>query len=90
VPLHNAIARCAPERSTPCSRPRSQQSLPVYELVVAGLDPFGTEVQDLPLTCAALQPLFSGAGERVHARARARRGAEGVRLREVGARYIPR
>jgi hypothetical protein len=61
VPLHNAIARC-PRALDPVLAPLLGQGLPVYELIIAGLDPFGTEVQDLPQTCAALQPLYVGRG----------------------------
>lgn len=76
VPLHNAIARCA-RALDPVLAPAMSQSLSVYELIIAGLDAFGTEVQDLPLTCAALQPLFQGQGSaftRERARAAALKG----------------
>ena len=61
VPLHSAIARCG-RALDPVLAPALPSSLSVYELIVAGLDPFGTEVQDLPQTCAALQPLYGSKG----------------------------
>ena len=76
VPLHNAIARCG-RALDPVLAAALPASLPVYELVVAGIDPFGTEIQDLPLTCAALQPLYAAQGSlftRERARAAALKG----------------
>jgi hypothetical protein len=61
VPLHNAIARCG-RAIDPVLAPALALDVPVYELIIAGLDPFGTEVQDLPQTCAALQPLHATKG----------------------------
>jgi hypothetical protein len=61
VPLHNAIARCG-RALDPVLAPAVSKSLAEYELIIAGLDPFGTEVQDLPQTCAALKPLYQTQG----------------------------
>jgi hypothetical protein len=61
VPLHNAIARCG-RALDPVLAPALTQQPSVYELVIAGVDPFGTETQDLPLTCAALKPIYPGRG----------------------------
>jgi hypothetical protein len=61
VPLHNAIARCG-RALDPVLAPALSKSLAEYELIIAGLDPFGTEVQDLPQTCAALKPLYQVQG----------------------------
>jgi len=76
VPLHNAIARCG-RALDPVLAPALSGELPAYELIIAGLDPFGTEVQDLPQTCAALQPMFAAKGSlftRERARATALHG----------------
>ncbi len=73
VPLHNAIARCA-RSLDPVLAPALGTGLPVYELIIAGLDPFGTEVQDLPQTCAALRPLYVGRGS-AYTRERSRAAA---------------
>jgi hypothetical protein len=61
VPLHSAIARCG-RALDPVLAPALTQEPPVYELVIAGLDPFGTETQDLPQTCAALKPVYAAKG----------------------------
>jgi hypothetical protein len=61
VPLHNAIARCG-RALDPVLAPALTQEPPVYELIVAAMDPFATELQDLPLTCAALKPVYVGKG----------------------------
>jgi len=61
VPLHNAIARCG-RGLDPVLAPALTQEPPVYELIIAALDPFGTETQDLPQTCAALQPIYGSKG----------------------------
>ena len=61
VPLHNAVARCG-RALDPVLAPALTQELSTYELVLAGIDPFGTETQDLPLTCAALRPIYASKG----------------------------
>jgi hypothetical protein len=61
VPLHNAIARCG-RALDPVLAPALTRELPTYELILAGIDPFGTETQDLPLTCAALKPVYAARG----------------------------
>jgi hypothetical protein len=70
VPLHNAVGRCG-RALDPVLAAAIATSVPVYELVVAGIDPFGTEIQDLPQTCAALKPVYASQGsaytrERAH------------------------
>ncbi len=70
VPLHNAIARCG-RTMDPVLAPALAGGPAIYELVVAGVDPFGTETQDLPETCAALRPI-AGARGRPFTRERAR------------------
>ena len=64
VPLHNAVARCG-RALDPVLAPALTQEPPVYELIVAGLDPFATEIQDLPQTCAALKPIAATKGRAV-------------------------
>jgi len=61
VPLHNAVARCGRALDSVLA-PALTQEPSVYDLVVAGIDPFGTETQDLPQTCAALRPLQGSRG----------------------------
>jgi hypothetical protein len=61
VPLHNAIARCG-RALDPVLAPALTQARPVYDLVVAAMDPFATELQDLPATCAALKPIYAAKG----------------------------
>jgi hypothetical protein len=61
IPLHNALSRCARALDPVLASIVGGEVVP-YELVIAALDPFGTEVQDLPQTCAALQPVFSSKG----------------------------
>ena len=70
VPLHNAIGRCA-HAMDPVLAPALTQDPPVYDLIIAGVDPFGTQTQDLPKTCAALVPLAGRRGN-VFSRERAR------------------
>jgi hypothetical protein len=61
IPLHNAIGRCA-RIVDPVLAPALTQEPSVYDLIIAGLDPFGTQTQDLPKTCAALKPLAATRG----------------------------
>jgi len=76
VPLQKAIGRCG-RAMDPVLAPALTQEPPVYELVIAGIDPFGTEIQDLPITCAALKPVYASRGNamtRERARAAALKG----------------
>jgi hypothetical protein len=61
VPLHNAIARCG-RVLDPVLAPALTAEPPVYELIIGAMDPFARELQDLPLTCAALRPVYAGKG----------------------------
>jgi hypothetical protein len=61
VPLHNAIARCG-RGLDPVMATALGQDVSTYELVLAGIDPFGSETQDLPQTCAAVKALAGSKG----------------------------
>ncbi len=61
VPLHAGLARCG-RALDPVLAPALTQEPSVYDLLIAALDPFGTEMQDLPLTCAALRPIYTSKG----------------------------
>jgi hypothetical protein len=61
VPLHHALARCGRALDPVLAAALTQQPS-AYELIVAGIDPFGTETSDLPQTCAALKPHYASRG----------------------------
>jgi len=61
VALRNAMSRCG-RALDPVLAPALTQEPPVYELIIAAMDPFATELQDLPLTCNALKPIYAGKG----------------------------
>jgi hypothetical protein len=61
VPLRNAIGRCA-RVVDPVLAAAIAEDTPAYDLIVGGLDPFGTQTQDLPKTCAALKPRAGSRG----------------------------
>jgi len=61
VPLHSAIARCG-RALDPVLAPALTPAPSVYELIIGAMDPFATELQDLPLTCAALRPVYARKG----------------------------
>jgi hypothetical protein len=60
IPLLNAVRRCAATLD-PVLAERLLHDPSVYGLIVSGIDPYGSETQDLKLTCAALR---SSAGAR--------------------------
>jgi hypothetical protein len=61
VPLRNAVSRCARTLDPVLAAALGQEGSP-YDLIVAGIDPFGTETQDLPQTCAALKTFYAAKG----------------------------
>ena len=60
VPLLNAVRRCAATLDSVLAE-GLQHDPGAYGLIVSGIDPYGTETQDLKLTCTALR---SSAGMR--------------------------
>ncbi len=61
VPLTNAVKRCAPQMD-PLLADSLAHAPSTHPLVVAAIDPFGSEIADLKATCSALRPVANGRG----------------------------
>jgi hypothetical protein len=59
VPLTNAVNRCAPQMDSTLADALANAPM-THALVVAAVDPFGSEIADLKATCSALRTVAHG------------------------------